>query len=539
MFMEVSLLRNSGFDGVNVRRPECGHAGLRKILYRGLWVAAILAAVFDGGFSAAQQETPQITPLDKKVRKRSDKDPRALALLLMTQAGKVTLLPIAIRVNGKFYDAQAYKAAPVPMALESGTVYEAARTGNSLGLFTVSSALHSTAENAAVPWIGTGIWLPAGASAPKTGIKAEDVPVGMETKDEPPRLTKTAPKSGPAAGSAAPTGPASASAPPSTTPSAAPSGSSQPASVPPPAPASGTTPAASTPTGPSQPPPGATITLPAGGTRPRDPASAPASDSAGNREDNRPRLRRGAPTEPLPADDDVPGYAKPNSGHDKTAAATGAKVADPAAKRIVEYVPAISDAGDPGPRPYVFDWLKGEEEERRKQMEAAAREQVRLYVDMRARGKIVATAPGTKVPLSKKLPKASEPILENVQMRTFDVWGNNQPVMILSADAHLPVTTAKAAVGAAPQPDSSLQYSIMLVARTDIYNNLHKLYSGVTDKFHLDVTPHLDLIDAVDADGDGRGELLFRKTSDLGSGYVVYRPTADTLWTMFDTLNPE
>jgi hypothetical protein len=79
----------------------------------------------------------------------------------------------------------------------------------------------------------------------------------------------------------------------------------------------------------------------------------------------------------------------------------------------------------------------------------------------------------------------------------------------------------------------------MLVTRTDIYGNLHKLYSGVTDRFHLDVTPQLDLIDAVDADGDGRGELLFHKTTDAGNGYAIYKATADTLWKMFDTVNPQ
>ena len=75
-----------------------------------------------------------------------------------------------------------------------------------------------------------------------------------------------------------------------------------------------------------------------------------------------------------------------------------------------------------------------------------------------------------------------------------------------------------------------------LVARTDIYGNLRKLYAGVTDKFHLDVTPRLELIDAVDADGDGRAELLFRETTDAGSGYVIYRATADKLWKVFDSL---
>ena len=123
-------------------------------------------------------------------------------------------------------------------------------------------------------------------------------------------------------------------------------------------------------------------------------------------------------------------------------------------------------------------------------------------------------------------------MFENVQFRGFDVWLTNQPVMILSAEAHIP-----AAPGAAGEATAS--YSVTLVARTDIYGNLRKLYSGVTDKFHLDVTPRMELIDVVDADGDRRGELLFRETTDAGSGYLIYRATPDKLWKMFDSLNAE
>ena len=103
--------------------------------------------------------------------------------------------------------------------------------------------------------------------------------------------------------------------------------------------------------------------------------------------------------------------------------------------------------------------------------------------------------------------------------------------MIWSAEAHFPP-----APGATAAPE---QYLITLVARTDIYGNLRKLYSGVTDKFHLDVTPRLELVDAVDADGDGRGELLFRETTEAGRGYVIYRATGDKLWKMFDSLGQE
>jgi hypothetical protein len=81
---------------------------------------------------------------------------------------------------------------------------------------------------------------------------------------------------------------------------------------------------------------------------------------------------------------------------------------------------------------------------------------------------------------------------------------------------------------------SDLEYYITLVARNDIYDQLHKGFTNITDSQHLDVTPELQLIDAVDVDGDGRGELLFRKTSDQGSTYVIYRVIGDQLYALYE-----
>jgi hypothetical protein len=60
------------------------------------------------------------------------------------------------------------------------------------------------------------------------------------------------------------------------------------------------------------------------------------------------------------------------------------------------------------------------------------------------------------------------------------------------------------------------------------------LFFARTDAHHLEVTPRMELIDAIDADGDGRGELLFRRTSDSGSSYAIYRATADQLWPLYE-----
>src|SRR3984893_3705908 len=74
-------------------------------------------------------------------RRQVNKGPRALGLLELAANGKAHLLPITLMIDGKFYDAGAYKANPVPMALEPETVYEALKSGVSQGLFTVSGAI--------------------------------------------------------------------------------------------------------------------------------------------------------------------------------------------------------------------------------------------------------------------------------------------------------------------------------------------------------------------------------------------------------------
>ena len=122
---------------------------------------------------AAQEERPQIVPGERKVSQKKDLGPRALGVLQMAANGKTSLVPIAILIDGKFWDATAYKADPVPMALDTGTVYEGERAGSSLGLFTVGSALHSNAANAQIPWLGTGAWHPIGMEEPAKAAQGE------------------------------------------------------------------------------------------------------------------------------------------------------------------------------------------------------------------------------------------------------------------------------------------------------------------------------------------------------------------------------
>ena len=491
--------------------------------------------------SLAQEERPQIMPGERKPKAKKDTGPRAVGVLQMAPNGKASLVPVAILINGKFWDATAYKADPVPMALEYGTIYEAERTGNSLGLFTVGGALRrndATAGNLA-PWIGTGTWRPQGGEPEKKSLTAEPVPVGIDASDAPPRLTRDPRAKDKPPDSATPSSKnaPSESNPPSRAPQSGSSGSSdEPPRLSKP-PSSPDTPASSPPgTGPSGPAGSAPSTDSKAGDKKGSESKAeskvaiPASDS-GAAETNRPRLRRGKPPESF-ADEDVAGYSKPGA---KSAAQGEVSKAGPTGKQgDLQLFPAISDAGGPEIHSYVFQWLKGEEDDRRKQITDFAREQLRAYMAARAKAGLALTTAHSNPARGAAKPK--DPVLENVRMVAYDLWISNQPVLVLSAQGHM----APPAPGTAhSQVEAETQYSVLVVAYPDIYNNLHKLYVGITDKFHLDMTPRLDLVDAVDADGDGRGELLFRETTDQGTGWVIYRATADKLWKMYDSLRPE
>ncbi len=553
--MEVSPARLNSSDAAHQSPQPRAH----KILYRRAVLVALLAGVVCcAGALSAQVDRPIITPADRRAPKKKDSSPRALAVVQLAANGKASLLPIAILINGKFWDATAYKADPIPMALETGTVYEAERAGSSLGLFTVGSALHSNAPNAATPWLGTGTWRPGGFDTSAPPPKAESVPVGIDTTDEPPRLTKNpaATKQPPPAATTPTSNAPSPSAPQTSDPDAPPrltKGTPPPSS--PPADASQKTPAQTSPSQPGTTAPAAGTTpseTKPGDTKPADSAPAPASDS-GASESTRPRLRRGKPVAPLP-DDDIPGYSKVSAKSGSTTASTGAGATAatpatstaPSADGPIQSIPAISDATGPEPRSFAFTWLKDEEGEGRQQMTALAKEEVRAYIAARSKATIApptkttttSKAPGSqaKRTTAAKSPKGPDPILENARMTAYDVWNTNQPVLVFSAEAHLPPPPASVPHS---ETASELRYSIMLVAYPDLYNNLHKLYVGVTDKYHLDLTPRLDLIDAVDADGDTHAELLFKETTDSGTGWVIYRPTADKLWKMFDSLHPE
>jgi hypothetical protein len=497
----------------------------RSSLYRNRLVAVTLAATTWLGSSPAlaQELTPQYG------RKAAvDKGPRAVGLVQISPKGKARFTPIVIMIDGNYYDAGSYKAAPVPMALDFGIVYEAFRAGVSQGIFTITQPGQLNHV-----WIAEGTWTPAGENVPGKHKKYAPPVIADEDNSGPPVLHRHAGSGSDSSDSKTTkddkdtnTNTNKDQAKPAT-PATAPATST-------PAPASTTT----TPgTATTNPPPAAPTTTasapaPAKAPAPAETAktSAPADDEQ-IADPNRPRLRRGKPDpsahqEPFTTFD-ASTEAKPGPAPAATGTpAANAKGPATAAPPVI-VIPAISDVGGPDPRPYTYDLKPVEEAIYRNKMLDLATAQLRAQTAAAAKA---SATPKKTVPAKTagKSPSAdkSKPVFDDVNLRIFDLSSSNEPVLVLSAKTH------PAAADGAQSSDEPKE--ITLIARTNLEGEVQKLFFSQTDSQHLDISPRMELIDAVDVDGDGRGELLFRRTFDDGSAYAIYRVTPDRLWPLFE-----
>jgi hypothetical protein len=169
----------------------------------------------------------------------------------------------------------------------------------------------------------------------------------------------------------------------------------------------------------------------------------------------------------------------------------------------------------------------GEEQEFRKKMLAIAADEVRARAGQPASTSGKPSQPARTTSQHAKA-TAVQPIFEDVQLRVFDLGNVNEAELVLTAKARMPQSPHQ------KQPaNPDLQYMITIVARQDVNGDLHKALANVTDTQHLDAIPKLELIDAVDVDGDGRGELLFREVSEAGTAFVIYRVIGDRLYPLF------
>ena len=345
-------------------------------------------------------------------------------------------------LNGDFYDASAYKAAPIPMALEPDTVYEGMRTGVSQGNFTIQRA-HQVLGS----WVGEGKWAPTDITKPAK--KAAPLAPVEEKDDGPPVLRR-----------------GGAAAKPQT-----------PAATPAPAPAP-----------PKDKEKDEDVVI--AGNPPKKPVEE-ATEPA-----DRPRLQRGKP--------------------EKSATDASFDSLDKAWKTVTA-IAAVSDVKDEAARSYHYSMRTEEEANLREKVQELAAKEIQKRIDADS-----APAPARTTKSAK--PKVPAIKFTDVKFGGYDPSTTNEPIFVFEGDT--PVFDKLSG--------KELPNHIMLVVRQDIYADFHTLFSGISDATHMDSQPRCEFVDVVDAEGDGYGELLFRRTYDSGRAFSVYRVIGNQLWPLFE-----
>jgi len=176
---------------------------------------------------------------------------------------------------------------------------------------------------------------------------------------------------------------------------------------------------------------------------------------------------------------------------------------------------AVSDAEAGDTRSYEFQWKPDEKPQ----------------IEAKMRKLALAQLPGEGAQLN-------EHALTNVVVRSFDLDLSNDAVVVITAEvpgAYLaPGTKTGRGAAAKSAPEKFVSRYITVIARVDIDGNPQKLSAGVTDSSRLDVFPRLELIDAVDVDGDGLAELLFREYGFDQKSFLIYGVGHGTVTKVFE-----
>ena len=416
--------------------------------------------------------------------KKTKRGPRAIAVLEFLPGGGARLVPVALWIDDRFYDASLYGANPEPMALQPETIYEATNYGESTGLFTVT-----TPEQVKGNWVAAGQWKPHRALddkiAKQAASKPKQAPADNPLDDRPvlKRAGSSASNSGSSGDASSSPGTSSSSGSPSSSTSSTSPNPNEPSDRP-------------TLKKPSEQSSAAPASQPQATTGGSSTASSPSS-SPDESDPNRPVLRRGKA---------VSSTASASEPYDAAAAQSTPATQAGQAKVINTTVsqlgrrsyPAISDTTQHEMRSLLYPMNSVERTDKTEQMSALALNELQKFVAQRK-------TPG--------LPKNAA--ITDYDLRAYDLEYSNSPTLVFSGE--LPVGSAKALRG------GEFDYFVTVVAREDVNGTPIEIFNSVTDSNHLDAYARMEIIDAVDADANGRGDLLFRLYSDAGVSYSLYR----------------
>lgn len=220
-----------------------------------------------------------------------------------------------------------------------------------------------------------------------------------------------------------------------------------------------------------------------------------------------------------------PGSPPPTLGKKTATASPRSAVPTPGQPTSGQSVPGISDVDGPEPHPFGYDLKPDDRQAYMKKVAEMASAAIAKFE--KARDPHFASCP-----------------LDDTSMRSLDPDYSNEPDLVFSGHCTLYSGRAESATAGqtrrrpvprpAPPGEKRGEAWVTIVARVDLYNEPRQLFASVTDSRHLDEVPRLELIDAVDVDGDGRGEFLFREITDSGKAFIIYRVGPDRLYSLFE-----
>jgi hypothetical protein len=495
-----------------------------------LWLGwdAILLLALALPISALCQYPGQITNPDKNTPQL-----RAVAVLEWTgdkDHPKATrLIPVSIFDGKDLEDAGEYMARPEPLALEGEVEYQLQLDGKPIGLFDVESSGEQQGS-----WVGFGKWkaLPA-PKAPQMQMAKVDED---DAQSDVPVLHRKHPAGGSGSGNGSDAGSSSNSGSSATPPDpdrptlhksgdASASGSSDSSN------GSGSTSGNSSNTSgssnssqvddPDRP------TLHKGGDAAGSGTGSNSSSSGPPPDPDRPTMQRSD------SSTNSSGQSKKKkSDEDEGYVEDVATVTDPERPRLfrgkaegysgpalpsltglpadMQQVVAVSDLKSQPVHPWDYTWANPDDADKmRAAMEDIARDALGLNPPPAPPAKQPASKTATTHKSAKPAPPPPAPApLIDEQFRIFELAYSSGATMVLSA------RTAGA--------NGPVKF-VTLVAQPDLYGNVTVLVKNVTDASHLDESPRMRLVDAVDALADNRGELLFELRGASQRQFALYR----------------
>lgn len=479
--------------------PRAEWIGLRMVSKRVDLIRCVRSAGLAAGvlvpLVAVAQYPGQITKKSKDVP-----DLRAVAVLEWTgDLGKpkaCRIVPITVYDGEKLQDASVYLARPQPLALSGEVEYELKNNGKTVGLFDIENAGQEQGT-----WVGYGKWKALPAPKPPKMTMPEKVD---EPEDDKPVLHRKH-HSGEGSGADSKSGGTSTS-------------SSQPdAHDDPDRPRlhkkddSGSNTSASN-------APAADPDRPKLEKKPE--TSKASSQSAGP---ERPAMLNpqlagdiGDVSSVADSDPDRPKLKRGKSGD------SGLEVA-PSLMGLpadMQQAVAVSDAKSRPEHLWTYSWANPGDEMK---MKAAVEDIARQALGITTAKPAAVPAPRRAGTATRKATKTSpapvEPApLADEHFRVFELAYGSGATMVLSAHTDGPPASQK---------------FVTIIAQPDLYGNVLVLLKNVTDMAHLDETPRMRLVDAVDALADNRGELLFELRGDGQRQFALYRIYRGTVEKLF------